>query len=177
MSFIKKPPELKETPTTRPELMEQWQRMYEELITEYPKSTSLQMVGDRWGVSRTTVTYHLFPDYKEKQRKRHSIKWSYEKQNPIIRKRIVEYKARYMAARNHIDRIIRDVYEQSSQHTMNLEDLAYAVHDVSGIFFKPATILGLSKKHATVKGYQILVEVPGHKIPHYKISEEAKKKY
>jgi hypothetical protein len=82
-----------------------------------------------------------------------------------------------MAARNHIGEIVKESYDRTSQQGMTLENLAYAVQDVSEILFKPKTLLGLSERHATQKGYPILVEVPGHKIPHYKLSEEAQKKY
>ena len=177
MSFEKKRRALKETPSTKPELRVHWQRTYEELITEYPKSTAMQMLGDRWGVSRQTVLYHLFPTYKQKQKKRHSKQWSYQKKDPLLRKKIIDYKAKYMAARYHIGELVKESYNRTSKQTMTLEDLAYAVHEVSNILFKPATILGLSKKHAIINGYPILVEVPGHKIPHYKLSEETQKNY
>jgi hypothetical protein len=122
--------------------------------------------------------YHLFPDYKEKQKKRPSKKWSYEKSDPVIHKKRISYKARYMAARYHIDDLIKKAYEKTEPHqAMTMENLAHAVHDVCGIQFKFSTITGLSKKQATVKGYPILVEVSGHEIPHYKLSDEAKKNY
>ena len=178
MSSEKKRRILKETPATKPELKISWQRLYEELVKEYPKSTALQMIGDKWGVSRQCVLYHLSPTYKQKQKKRYSKQWSYQKKDPVLRKKIIEYKARYRAARYHIDDLIKKAYEKTEPHqALTIEDLAYAVHDVCGIQFKFSTILGLSERHSAVKGYPLLVEVPGHKIPHYNLSEEAKKKY
>jgi hypothetical protein len=164
---------LKETPSTRPELAQRWRQMYEELIIEYTKSTALQMIGDKHNVSRQTVMYHLFPTYKQKQKKRHSKQWSYQKRDPALRKKIIDYKAKYMAARYHIDDLIKKAYEKTEpQQSMTIEDLAYAVHDVSGILFKPTTLLGLSERHAAANGYPLLVELPGNEVPHYKLSEK-----
>jgi hypothetical protein len=60
------------------------------------------MIAAQYGVSRQTVIYHLFPEYKAKQKKYLSKTWSYEKQNPEIHKKRIQYKAKYMAARRHI---------------------------------------------------------------------------
>ena len=175
MISIRSPPKLKQTPSTKPELLHEWRRLYEELSTIYPKSRALQMVADRYKVSRVTIIYHLFPDYKESQKKRPSIKWSYEKQNPVIHEKRIRYKAKYMAARYHISYFVRTTFEKAEpQQTMTLEDLAYGVERICGIFFKPSTLLGLNERFKIEKGYPLLVEVLCHEQPHYRFSEEVK---
>ena len=149
--------------------------MYEELITLYPKSQALQMVADRNEVCRATVIYHLFPDYKESQKKRPSIKWSYEKQDPVIHEKRIRYKAKYMAGRYHISDLIRTTFEKAGpQQIMTIEDLACGVERICGIFFKPSTLLGLNERFKIEKGYPLLVEIPGHEQQHYKLSEKVK---
>jgi DNA-binding transcriptional ArsR family regulator len=114
------PPKVKETPTNNPKLLEIWKNLYDELITVYPKSRALKAIGKRYGVSRQTVMYHLFPAYKEKQKIRPSKKWSYEKQNPIIHRKRITYKAKYIAARRHIDELIRDSYQRAAPKRFGL---------------------------------------------------------
>ena len=166
------PPFKKQTPTNSPELKEIWKNMYNELINEYPKSRALDIIGKKYGVSGTTVRYHLFPERKEYQKKAPSKKWSYEKEDPVIHKKRTDYKAQYMAARRHIDELILESYQRSApKGTMPLEDLAYAIHDISSIFFKPETILGLAKRYEESKRIPLLIEIPGHDVPRYALSE------
>jgi hypothetical protein len=175
MISTRSPPKLKQTPTTRPELLHEWQRLYEELSVLYPKSRALQMVADRYKVSRATTIYHLFPDYKQSQKKRPSIKWSYEKQDPVIHEKRIRYKARYMAARYHISDLVRTTFKRAEpRQTMILEDLAYGVERICGIFFKPSTLLGLNERCKVKKGYPLFAEVSGYDQPHYRLSEEVK---
>ena len=178
MISISSPPKLKQTPTTKPELLHEWRRLYEELTltAAYPKSRVLQMVGDRYQVSRATVIYHLFPDYKESQKKRPSIKWSYEKENPVIHEKRIRYKARYMSARYHIGDLVKTTFERAKpQQTMTLEGLADGVEGICEIFFKPSTLLTLNERFKVEKGYLLMVKVSGHEQPHYRLSEEVKK--
>jgi len=177
MTATRSPPKLKQTPTTNPELLHDYRRLYEELITLYPKSQALQMVADRYEVTRPTVIYHLFPDYKESQKKRPSIKWSYEKNDPVIHGKRIRYKARYMAARYHIGDLVKATFEKAeSQQTMTLESLAYGVERICGIFFKPSTFLGMNERFKVEKGYPLLVKISGHEQPHYRVSEEVERK-
>jgi hypothetical protein len=164
-------PRLKETPTTKPELLKEYRRLYEELAKTYPKSRALQITGQRCGgVSPQTVRYHLFPDYRDNQKKQPSKTWSYEKQDPIIRKRVTDYKARYMAARYHIDDLIRMSYQKAEpQKTITIEDLSYEVQRISGILFKPSTLLGLSELFKSQRGYPLLEEVGGDHVSRYRL--------
>ncbi len=176
MKSARSPPWKKETPSNNPDLLEVWEEMYNELIAVYPKSRSLEIIGNRYGVSRQCVMYHLFPAYKDAQKKRPSKKWSYEKSVPEIHQKRVDYKRKYQAARYHIDDLIRESYKQASlREALTLEDLSYVIHDISNIFFKPETVLGLVKRFETTKGCSVLEEVPGYQMPHYRLSNESKK--
>ena len=173
MYSSRSPPWKKQTPTNNPDLLETWKELYNQLVAVYPKSSALLAVGETYGVSRQTVMYHLFPAYKESQKKRPSKKWSYEKQDPVIHTKRISYKARYMAARYHIDELIRQSYQRAGQETMTIEDLAYGIHDISNIFFKPSTIKGLANQFKETRGYPLLIKIPCHEVMHYKLSKKA----
>ena len=165
------------TPTNNPNILQEWKDLYAELISVQPKSKTLQIIGQRYGVTATTVRYHLFPEYKEKQKKYFSKTWSYEKQDPVIRKKRIDYKAKYMAARRHMDDLIRESYQRAAPlEAMNLEDLAYTIHDISGILFQPSTIFSLSKRFEATKGYSFLTQISGYQVPHYKLSKRPNNK-
>lgn len=170
------PPFIKGTPGNNSELLPIWQSLYNELTTTYCKSRTLEIIGLQHDVSRQTVMYHLVPEYKEKQKNYPSKKWAYEKQDPVIHEKRIAYKARYHDARNHIDDLIRKSYQQMApQKAMTHENLVYAIHKITGIFFRPSTLLGLSCHYETQKGYPLLKEVPGYDVPHYELSNEALK--
>lgn len=155
------PPWKKKTPTNYPGLQQIWENMYRELINEFPKSRALEIIGDHYGVTRQTVMFHLSPQYRKKQKDFHSKRWSNEKQDPVIRKKITDYKSKYKSNRRHIDQLIINSFQRTAPKvTMTLEDLAYAIHDISSIFFKPETILGLVKRFEHSKGYPLLIDVP-----------------
>jgi len=116
--------------------------------------------------------YHLVPDYKEKQKSKPSKKWSYEKQNPVIHKKRITYKAKYMRTRRHIDELMKESYQRiAPQETMTLEELAHRIHDISGIFFKPSTLLSLSERYRASKGHPLLEKVSESGELQYKISK------
>ncbi|MGD0915815.1 MAG: hypothetical protein ABSB22_05100 [Thermodesulfobacteriota bacterium] len=173
MSPTRSPPKLKETPATKPQLLEQYQCSYDELITTYPKSRTLEIIGHQYGVSRQTVMYYLFPQYRQYQKKYQSKRWSYEKQNPAIRKRITDHKAMYMAARRHIDELVRESYRRvAPQEAMSLGTLREVIFEISGIAFQPSTLDGLIKRYEATKGYPLLVKISGYNVSHYRLSEQ-----
>ncbi len=147
--------------------------MYDELIMDYPKSRALEIIATRHQVSRQCVIYHLFAAYKEIQKNRPSKQWSYEKQNARIHKRRTEHSARYTNARNHIDDLIFSSYQRAaSDETMTLEDLSYTIHEITGIFFKPDTILGLASRYEANRGQPLLIEVPDSQPARYRLPEK-----
>lgn len=134
------------------------------------------MVADRYGVSRPTVVYHLCSAYKEKQKKRPSKMWSYEKNNPIIHERRKARRAKYMAARRHIAQLVRESYRRAApQEALTLGNLRDVIFEISGIAFLPSTLDGLIKRFYATKGDPLLVEVGGYPLSHYRLSEEVEK--
>ena len=120
--------------------------------------------------------YHLFTDYKNNQKKQPSKSWSYEKQKLARRQRRIDYGAKYMAARRHINEMVGESYRRAApQEVLTLGNLREAIFDISGIAFQPPTLEGLIKQFEVNKGYPLLVKVPGHEQPHYRLSEEIRK--
>jgi len=173
MVSARSPPFKKSTPTNEP-LLPIWKAMYEELIAIHPKSRVLEIIGEQHGVSRQCVMYHLFPAYKEGQKKRPSKKWSYEKSVHEIHQKRIDYKRKYQAARYHIDELVRESYKRlAPSKKMTLEKLSYTIHDISGIYFRPDTILGLARYFESHKRHPLLVEVAGCEPAKYRLSNEA----
>ena len=173
MKSARSPPWKKETPTNDPELLEIWQNLYREFHIEQGirKSRALDMIGEEYGVSGTTVRYHLFPEYKNYQKKVPSKKWSYEKADPEIHQKRIDYKSKYMATRRHIDDHIKKAYEHvDPQETLTLAELSDAIGDVSDISFHPDTISGLVNRFEKAKGYKLLDEIPGYQSPNYRLA-------
>jgi hypothetical protein len=167
------PPWKKKTPTNYPELQGVWENMYRELHVErgIGKSKSLQLIGDRYGVSRITIGRHICTTYKKSQKKYESKRWSIQKKDPDVREAKITYNRNYQHIRNHIDEVVTKSYRKADhEKTMTLEDLAYGIHDISSIFFKPETILRLSKRFEESKGFSLLTEISGHDGPRYALS-------
>ena len=176
MNLGKSARRIKETPTNKPELLEVWRNMYNENIVIDSKWRVLKNIGENYGVSSTTVYYHLFPEYNKKQKKYPSKRWSYERTVPELRKKIIIYKRKYIAARRHIDDHIRKAFQKlDPEEGMTLERLSYDVNDEVGIFFHPNTISGLVARLEAINGYKLLVEIHGHDVPHYTLSKKAQR--
>lgn len=175
MVSARSPPWKKQTPTNNPEFLGIWRNWYRELHIEgkMGKSEALETIGKYYGVSRQTVMYHLFPQYKKYQKNFGGKKWAYEKRNPKIHRRLMTYKAKYQATRYHIDDLIRQSYERfPPKKEMTLEELSDTIHDISGISFHPDTIHGLVNRIESKKDCRLLVEVHGYDPPKYRFTEK-----
>ena len=176
MNKTRSPPWKKQTPTYHPELLEIWQKLYNELFQTHKKWRALQIIADKYGIHPTSVEYHLFPQRREQQKKYQSRRWTYEKANPLTHKKRIDYKARYMAARRHIDDLVKECSQRiAPQDAISMEDLSYAIHDNSNILFKPETLLGLVKRLEATKRCPVLEEVFGYSVPHYRLSDKKRK--
>jgi len=175
MNPARSPPKVKRTPSTEPRLLIEWQRLYEELSRLYPKSRALEIIGQRYGVSRQTVMTYLSAQYRQYQKNFQSKRWFYEKQDAAMHQKRIAYGAKYVAARRQIDKFVKTAFEKAEpQQTMTLEELACGIEEICGVFFKPSTLLGLDERFKARKGYPLLVKIFGNDEPHYGLSEEFK---
>lgn len=169
------PEERKLLPSLHPELdlPGQWKVMYDELMAtgRYNPTQALEEISHAYGgISRSTLRYHLFPSTKVKQIKSASHQWAYQKNNPRMRQRVIAQKARYMAARRHIDELVRAAYQQvAPRQGLTLEELAYLIHESSGVLFRPRTLLGLAEHYQERKVKLLLERVPDYDPTRYRL--------
>lgn len=148
--------------------------MYNELIQEYPKWTVLNLMGKEFQVNASTIEFWLFPQRKRYQKNFGSKRWHYERENPKLRRKITDYKAKYMNSRNHIDEHIQRCFEQStSGEALTLDYLAECIHEKTDIHFHPKTILGLVKRYEAEKGRPLLKEIVYDDGPRYVLHKDA----
>lgn len=175
MTSIRSPPSHRKTPRDFPELVSKFREKFRELTKEkgLRKWKALETIAEQYGLkAASSVEYWLFPQRKIYQKNFGSIRWSYEKNNPITRNKIINYKKEYMFARRHIDEYIRTAFSKTPlAEALTLETLAYCIHAQTGILFSPKTILGLVKHHQAYGGKPLLVEVPGYNFMYYRLAK------
>ncbi len=160
------------TPTNYgPELVQKWTDMYNDLINNqgYKKSAALEQIGiEHGGLSRATLYYWLFPEYKKSQKKLKCKTWSYEKKRPGIKDRITNYKRNYMHLRRHIDEFIEQAYACTPINgSLSIDEISRNIEYQSGIALSPETILKLNANYISKHGTSLLEKASGSNRPDF----------
>jgi len=175
MKKNRSPPWKIKSPSNYSELKETWEEIYRELHIEQgiKKTSALNQIAKQYGVSRHCLMYALFPEHRKKQKNFECKKWSYEKADPEIHKKRIDYKANYMATRRHIDEYIHKSFQKMFlADGLSLECLSYCIHEQTDIFLSPKTIAGLARQYESRKGYPLLTEVTGESgIKYYRLNK------
>lgn len=157
------PPHKRQTPASNPNLVQKWTAMYNDLVNNqgYKKSAALEQIGiEHGGLSRQTIMYWIFPDYKKYQKNSHVRKWSYERERPEIRDRITKYKRKYMDIRLHISDFVQNAYFcRNLTEGMTLEQISESIRSITNISLAPKTIDGLISTYKSKHGRSLLIPV------------------
>jgi hypothetical protein len=155
------------TPSMYPDLNlpKRWNEEYFKLMAtgNYNQTEALEEISREYGgVSRTTLRHYLFPSDMQKKIKRNRRQWPAQRVDPQVLEKIFSYKKDYMAARRHIDELVREAYQRvAPRQELYLDELAYLIQDKSGVLFRPNTLLGLSQQYEKNTGKPLLQEVKG----------------
>ena len=124
-----------------------WQEILSDSLAEGAKKSPVYMsIASEYGVSYTTVRYHLDPGYRERSNAAARRRYKKLSRRKILRRR---YNRNYQRLNRHPERFIGSVFKETDRASTD-EISTMLLEFTEGVRFRPATIGKLLDKYIKV---------------------------
>lgn len=132
------------TPTDDPDILHEWRKILSEYVGGgSTKSDAYYAIAGAYGVSYTTVRYHLDPFQRSGRRRYHRERY---RRLSRMKKRIRRYGRNYRRLTRHPERFLSKIFEETEQLSVN-EIAAALLPLTDGTRFRPKTVQKLLSRY------------------------------
>ena len=155
------------TPVDDPNLTESYKKLFKRYtkVNRLSKTAALEEIAKEFLTSRTTVAYHIFPDFRSARLKR--------KKGKTRHKKTTEYRLRDSTihhVHNNIKTYIQRVFERASYHPLSIDDIRYGIIEIlvddnlPKVLLRGTTLIKLIEKHENKTGKIIIEKFPNTQV-------------